>query len=882
MAHQEQRNFIEKIKSLHLNFFKTKSVLEIGSLNINGTIRDFFTNCNYVGVDVGEGKDVDVVCPGQDYDAPDKFFDVVCSTECFEHNPHWLETFNNMIRMCKDGGLIFFTCATTGRPEHGTTRTTPQNSPFTSEWNYYKNLEESDFTSVINFDSIFDNYIFETNPNTCDLYFCGTTKKNMKKVIDYFLFFNEKELLELRLNLLKDHVDEFIISELNYTHSGNKKDFICKNYIDEIDFDGKVTVLEIEVDDEISPNEIDLYSSSESKSDKEILAWSRERIQRDGLLDIIDEYDDDVVFISGDCDEIINPNFIEYFSNVCRNNHQSTIKIPLILFEGRADKRLYQENQFVPWANSLLMCTAKQLKAGGTPTKMRSNVMNQYPPSWIVEKGEMIQDCGWHFTWMGDNQRRKEKAKSFIHYANLFSVNTLSSDSIKEVTTNNNFSTPYQKKNYPVQLLPKLIFELPRVKNFLLPETNQQHDIKKELSNLYTKFDNQYGEWGWCSKEKYNQIIDCVLETCEEEENPTCVEIGVYGGKSLFSFGVALKQLGKGIVYGIDPWKTEDALIGYDHPSHQQFWGNVDLEKMMNICIDGIHKLNLNNYVSIIRSSSNDSQPIQNINVLHIDGQHTEQLLKDINKYSVNVKVNGYCFIDDIEWSEQTLKAIPLMESLGFEKINNINGCFVYKRKSNIFVASIKSNQKATSVIVDNFYDNPDEVRKFAMEQEYVEGGLGRGFIGRRTVNQFLFPNLKERFEKILDRKIIKWEEYGMNGRFQMAWAGEPLVWHCDSQTYGGMLYLTPDAPYQCGTTLYAHKKTRARTYYDQGWDVEWGKEGGTTHLDGTPWEPVDVLGNVYNRLVIFDGSCIHSASQYFGSDKNNCRLWQMFFFDTL
>ena len=222
------------------------------------------------------------------------------------------------------------------------------------------------------------------------------------------------------------------------------------------------------------------------------------------------------------------------------------------------------------------------------------------------------------------------------------------------------------------------------------------------------------------------------------------------------------------------------------------------------------------------------------------------------------------------------------MESLGFEKINNINGCFVYRRKLNIFVASIKSNQKATSVIVDNFYDNPDEVRKFAMEQEYVEGGLGRGFIGRRTVNPFLFPNLKERFEQILNRKIIKWEEYGMNGRFQMAWAGEPLVWHCDSQTYGGMLYLTPDAPYQCGTTLYAHKKTRARTYYDQGWDVEWGKEGGTTHLDGTPWEPVDVLGNVYNRLVIFDGCCIHAASQYFGGDKNDCRLWQMFFFDTL
>jgi len=54
----------------------------------------------------------------------------------------------------------------------------------------------------------------------------------------------------------------------------------------------------------------------------------------------------------------------------------------------------------------------------------------------------------------------------------------------------------------------------------------------------------------------------------------------------------------------------------------------------------------------------------------------------------------------------------------------------------------------------------------------------------------------------------------------------------------------------------------------------------GDPHLDGTSFEPVDVLGNVYNRLVIFDASCIHSASQYFGTVMENSRLWQMFFFD--
>ncbi len=186
----------------------------------------------------------------------------------------------------------------------------------------------------------------------------------------------------------------------------------------------------------------------------------------------------------------------------------------------------------------------------------------------------------------------------------------------------------------------------------------------------------------------------------------------------------------------------------------------------------------------------------------------------------------------------------------------------------------------STCWVVDNFYQNPNEIRKYALEQSYVEGGFGRGFIGRRTEQQFLFPGLKERFEQIMGRKISKWEEHGMNGRFQVAWSGEPLVYHCDSQKWAGMLYLTPDAPYSCGTTLYAHKQTRARTYYDNGWDAAWKDIPGDPHLDGTHFEPVDVLGNVYNRLVIFDASAIHSASQYFGTVMNNARLWQMFFFD--
>jgi hypothetical protein len=179
--------------------------------------------------------------------------------------------------------------------------------------------------------------------------------------------------------------------------------------------------------------------------------------------------------------------------------------------------------------------------------------------------------------------------------------------------------------------------------------------------------------------------------------------------------------------------------------------------------------------------------------------------------------------------------------------------------------------------VVDDFYSDPHAIRNFALTREYVEGGFGRGFIGRRTVEQFLFPGLKESFEAIMGEKIVEWETHGMNGRFQSCHAGEPLVYHADSQRWAGMLYLTPDAPFCTGTTMFAHRQTRAR---DKHYPELWKVFPADTWLDRTPYEPVDVIGNVFNRLVIFDAGLIHAASEYFGHDKESGRLWQMFFFD--
>jgi len=202
----------------------------------------------------------------------------------------------------------------------------------------------------------------------------------------------------------------------------------------------------------------------------------------------------------------------------------------------------------------------------------------------------------------------------------------------------------------------------------------------------------------------------------------------------------------------------------------------------------------------------------------------------------------------------------------------------ILSSKTQVVSDMVNRNYKKGVWIVDNFYKDPDVVRAFALAQEYEEGGLGKYYIGSRTSNQFLFPGLKEEFERIIGQKITRWEDHGMNGRFQYASEGQPLAHHCDLQKWAGMLYLTPDAPYSTGTSLWSLKNTDIR-HLDHP-EIQQAFRPGSQNLDRTIFEPVDIMGNVYNRLVIFNAGYLHSPHEYFGYTKENSRLWQMFFFD--
>lgn len=175
MAHPEQAEFFTGVREHYAVSFNGARVLEVGSLDINGSVRELFSKCDYTGVDLQLGPGVDLARQGQLVDFPTGHFDTTISAECLEHNPFWRETVANMLRMTRPGGLVLVSCATTGRLEHGTTRTNPDASPFTSaeKWEYYENLTAGDLESSLNLTGWLADWASWVNFITRDLYFVG-------------------------------------------------------------------------------------------------------------------------------------------------------------------------------------------------------------------------------------------------------------------------------------------------------------------------------------------------------------------------------------------------------------------------------------------------------------------------------------------------------------------------------------------------------------------------------------------------------------------------------------------------------------------------------------------------------------------------------------
>lgn len=213
MSHYEQKKFVE-ICFKYLkeeNNFEKFHVIDVGSYDLNGSIKELLLNNKYTGVDVIKGPNVDYVLNGEDLHKIGKKFDVAISCECFEHAANWKKIFRSMYDALNNDGIFIFTCASRGRIEHGTTRSNPEN-PLMD--NYYKNLNESDFKKNFNLKEMFTKYFFFYNIYSFDLYFIGGKNLSKTNINLSQIKFETKKIKNLKNELsIKRIIYSFILPD---------------------------------------------------------------------------------------------------------------------------------------------------------------------------------------------------------------------------------------------------------------------------------------------------------------------------------------------------------------------------------------------------------------------------------------------------------------------------------------------------------------------------------------------------------------------------------------------------------------------------------------------------------------------------------------------
>jgi hypothetical protein len=194
-------------------------------------------------------------------------------------------------------------------------------------------------------------------------------------------------------------------------------------------------------------------------------------------------------------------------------------------------------------------------------------------------------------------------------------------------------------------------------------------------------------------------------------------------------------------------------------------------------------------------------------------------------------------------------------------------------------------NTKPELIVVDNFYENPDKVRDFALRQEFKADE--RYHKGNRTQKSYIPSWTKDEFSRLLNKQVSAF--VGATGVFQYCVAKDNVVYHYDTQEYAAMVYLTPNAPLQTGTQTFRSKLTGL---YTAATDADVDRLGmskqeidkksfnGNNFYDRHNMELVDSVANVYNRCVIFNARALHAATSYFGDTKENSRLFHLYFFN--
>lgn len=183
------------------------------------------------------------------------------------------------------------------------------------------------------------------------------------------------------------------------------------------------------------------------------------------------------------------------------------------------------------------------------------------------------------------------------------------------------------------------------------------------------------GMEGWCSKDKASKLA------AYAKEANTFVEIGVFGGRSLFAGSLAQPE--GAIAIGIDPWKAAASVKGFND-KNAEWWGKLNHDEIYDKCRKMLDTLNLNSQCQLLRCTATEALPLIRrlapIDLAHIDGNHSEEsALADVENYMPLVREGGVVFFDDTDWYTTKKAQARLLDFC--TPLEMIGSCGVLRRK---------------------------------------------------------------------------------------------------------------------------------------------------------------------------------------------------------
>lgn len=160
---------------------------------------------------------------------------------------------------------------------------------------------------------------------------------------------------------------------------------------------------------------------------------------------------------------------------------------------------------------------------------------------------------------------------------------------------------------------------------------------------------------GWCTPEKARTIALLILGL----KPSVSVEIGVFGGRSAIPIALAHKYLNHGEVICIDPWDNKAASSGYDK-ENSAWWKAVDMDEIYKSFMINVVKFETTKFMNIQRVPSDAFNPPENIGFLHVDGQHTDQAIRDVQRFASKVYPGGIVVMDDIHWENEGRREVGM------------------------------------------------------------------------------------------------------------------------------------------------------------------------------------------------------------------------------